>query len=122
MAKENITIKINDKEVYPQSKVTYTSANLDLKMNKGDYIVATKYKDGMPNDHFVVGFFRDMTWHNRYNVVDEEGKLFRHNGFRRAKKISKEVGKLIVDNIKNIEMSEKSIWDFVSEYEKMTIN
>ena len=26
MAKENITIKINDKEVYPQSKVTFCTS------------------------------------------------------------------------------------------------
>jgi hypothetical protein len=86
-------------------------------MKKGDLVVATKYSDGETNDHFVVGFFRDMTWHNRYNIVDESDKLFRHNGFRKAKNISKEVGSKILDNIKLIENSDKSVWDFVSQYE-----
>lgn len=86
-------------------------------MKQGDYIVATKYSDGDPKDHFVVGLFRDMTWHGRYNVVDDEGKLFRGNGFRRAKVVSAEVGNKIVTNMTIIENSDRSVWDFVADFE-----
>jgi hypothetical protein len=86
-------------------------------MEKGDYVVATKYSDGDPRDHFVVGFFRDMTWHRRYNIIDDNGKLFRSNGFRKAKKISKRVGIKLMDEMKTIESSNNSVWTFVAHFE-----
>ena len=92
------------------------------RMVNGDLVIATKYSDGETNDHFVVGFFRDMTWHNRFNIVDDNDKLFRHNGFRKAKNISQEVGSKIIENIEAMEQSSKSVWDFVSEFEKEIIN
>jgi len=87
-------------------------------MEEGDYVVATKYSDGDSKDHFVVGWFRDMTHHNRYNIVDDDGKLFRHNGFRKAKIISKEIGIKIVQEIPFIENSDKSVWNFVNQLEQ----
>ena len=87
------------------------------QLQKGDYVIATKYDDGDPKDHFAVGFFDSMTWHNRYNIVTSEGELFRGNGFRKAKKISQEVGAKIVSHIKDIEQSDKSVWDWLSEFE-----
>jgi len=30
------------------------------KIKKGDYVLATKYSDGDPKDHFAVGFFDKM--------------------------------------------------------------
>lgn len=87
------------------------------QLQKGDYVIATKYDDGDPKDLFAVGFFDSMTWHNRYNIVTSEGELFRGNGFRKAKKISQEVGAKIVSHIKYIEQSDKSVWDWVSEFE-----
>ncbi|HET7896446.1 MAG TPA: hypothetical protein VFL47_02215 [Flavisolibacter sp.] len=88
------------------------------QLQKGDYVIATKYDDGDPKDHFAVGFFDSMTWHNRYNIVTSEGELFRGNGFRKAKKISQEVGAKIVSHIKDIEQNDKSVWEWVSEFEK----
>ena len=60
----------------------------ELKL--GTYVLATKWNDGDPCDHFCVGTFRGTTTANRYLVEDGEGKLFRANGFRRCEKINKQ--------------------------------
>lgn len=92
-----------------------------VKLNKGDYVLATKYKDGDPKDHFCVGFFESMTWHNRYNIINSNGEFFRGNGFRRAQKITQEVGKMIVDNIQVIEQSNVSVWDWLEKFKNRDI-
>ena len=86
---------------------------LEPKFKKGDYVLATKYSDGDPRDHFAVGYFRDMTWHNRFNVVDDNGKLFRHNGFRRIEKVPKELGLTIINEMENIEKGGIGVWDYL---------
>ncbi|MCK9615914.1 MAG: hypothetical protein M0R48_10590 [Candidatus Omnitrophica bacterium] len=79
-------------------------------LDKGDYVLATKYSDGDPCDHFVVGFFREML-DDRYLVEDENGQLFRSNGFRRCEKISKRLGHAIVAAIPIIgDIPGRSIW------------
>jgi hypothetical protein len=87
---------------------------ISQKLNAKNYVLATKYSDGDPQDHFCVGFCIGETSHNppRYDVVDAEGNLFRGNGFRRIKKISKARGDWIVKNIPNIEKSGRSVWFF----------
>lgn len=62
----------------------------------GDYVLATKWDDGSPCDHFCVGFLSGYTWHNRYDIVDNNGKLFRGNGFRRAERITAEEGNALL--------------------------
>jgi len=85
-------------------------------MNKGDYVLATKYHDGCPRDHFVVGFYdgrlkdRNGKETDRHMVIDADGRQFRANGFRRCEKISAEIGALIVDAIPLLEMGHASIW------------
>jgi hypothetical protein len=98
----------------------------------GDYVLATKFTDGDPHDHFVVGFVNDIktvygiseTTQTKYcfskkeviyHIVGMDGKLFRGNGFRRAEKISKEDGAFLIENIKNIEKHD-SVWDFYYKY------
>jgi len=77
----------------------------------GDYVLATKYSDGDPQDQWAVGFFVGMLPRsNRYQVVDADGKLFRGNGFRRAKKIRKERGRWLVEHMADIESSGRSVW------------
>jgi len=53
---------------------------------KGDYVLATKYSDGDPLDHWAVGFYDGTTEHMRprHHVIDGDGQRFRVNGFRRA--------------------------------------
>jgi hypothetical protein len=72
-----------------------------MKLVKGDYVLATKYRDGDPFDGYAVGFFDGMlpkVTEDRFMVVDGEGKQYRWNGFRRCERISHELGSWIVDN------------------------
>ena len=82
-------------------------------MNKGDYVLATKYADGDPQDSWAVGFYDGVlpkAYCDRHLVVDADGKQFRGNGFRRVKKISAERGQWLIDHIKDIELSGRSVW------------
>lgn len=81
-------------------------------MDEGDYVMATKYHDGDPEDHWCIGFFDSMTEHDppRYNVVDENGVLFRGNGFRRIKRIGLERGVWMIANKDQIKSGARSVW------------
>ena len=82
----------------------------------GDYVLATKYADGDPGDHWAVGFFRGMlpkTTDNRYEVVDVDGNLFRGNGFRRVRRISRERGRWLLEHRHSIRDGAYSVWWWV---------
>jgi hypothetical protein len=64
-------------------------------LRDGDYVLATKWSDGDPCDHFVIGYFKEML-DDRFLVEDGDGNLFRANGFRRCERISKRVGHALV--------------------------
>lgn len=79
-------------------------------LNAGDYVLATKYSDGDPCDHFCVGFFAGMLG-DRYLVQDECGKSFRPGGFRRAERISSRVGDILVKAFARIsDKPGRSLW------------
>ena len=94
----------------------------------GDYVLATKYSDGDPGDHWVVGFFDGITASHydppRYNVVDSDGNQFRGNGFRRVKTIKPEVGEFLLRHAEKICGSGKSVWHFarMSKAKRMKID
>jgi hypothetical protein len=85
-------------------------------MKIGDYVLATKYSDGDPQDHWAIGFYAGITSpkHDppRFDVFDGEGHNFRGNGFRRVKKISPERGKWMLEHGNEIELSGRSVWYF----------
>ena len=83
------------------------------ELTQGDYVLATKWSDGHPQDHWCIGFFSHMLREDRYIVVDDKGVPFRANGFRRAKRISQRRGKWLLDNAKDIELSGKSLWGWL---------
>lgn len=105
-------------------------------MEKGDYVLATKYADGDPGDQFAVGYFVGMLpkpGGDRYEVADQAGKLFRRNGFRRCEKITHEQGVWLVSRFAEIEagISEfyydddgnrhgKSLWDWFEQAKAAT--
>ena len=60
-------------------------------MKLGDYIAASKYSDGDLRDPWCVGFLQGWIG-ERFLVMDGDGILFRQNGFRRVKKITREEG------------------------------
>lgn len=78
-------------------------------MKKGDYVLATKWYDGDPRDHWAIGYY-DRKEFDSHFIVDIKGDLIRPAGFRRAKKISKKRGDFLLDNIKNIHFGDRSIW------------
>lgn len=99
-------------------------------MNKGDYVVATKYSDGDPGDHFCVGYLTETYDHygqTRFIVVDADGKPFRANGFRRCEPITEPQGRWLIDHFPEIEMHKlvfdddgnhtggRSVWEWVAE-------
>ena len=78
-------------------------------MQKGDYVLATKYSDGDPQDHWAVGFY-DREEGGRHYVVDGVGQQMRGNGFRRVAKISEARGAWLLQNARDIEQSGRSVW------------
>lgn len=74
----------------------------DQPVKVGDYVLATKYDDGDPCDHFFVGFVSGYTHHKRYLIVDSEGNNQRANGFRRAEKITADEGRRLVEMMPEI--------------------
>ena len=85
----------------------------------GSYVLATKYSDGDPMDHWAIGVYSGINalHYNppRYSVVDDEGNNFRGNGFRRIKKISAERGKWLLERASSIESSGCSLWWWVRQ-------
>lgn len=77
-----------------------------MSLDIGDYVLATKYSDGDPHDHWCVGFF-DRIEDSRYYVVDKTNTQFRNNGFRRCEKITKSEGDFLLQNKGAIG---KSLW------------
>jgi hypothetical protein len=90
-----------------------------MKLVKGDYVLATKYKDGDPSDHFAVGFFDGMI-EDRFVVVDIGGVSLRGNGFRRCEKISGDVGARILFDINEIQEGTESLWGIKKRLEGAT--
>ena len=78
------------------------------KLEKGDYVLATKYYDGDPGDDWAIGFYDGVLpipGGERHLVVDNDGRQFRGNGFRRVEKISHARGAFIIDHQTEIEAS-----------------
>lgn len=70
--------------------------------NVGDYVLATKYGDGDPYDHFYVGFVSGYTRHGRYLIMNNEGATQRLNGFCRVEKITADEGRKMVERMPEI--------------------
>lgn len=90
------------------------SAESVIKAGIGDYVLATKYEDGDPHDHWVCGWLAEVLDRYdppRYDVVDNDRESFRGNGFRRVERISMGVGKKLVELGKEMRFSGKSVWE-----------
>jgi len=98
----------------------------------GDYVVATKYSDGDPGDHFAIGRLSQIYNHHgqtRYVVVDNKDQPFRANGFRRCENITLKQGSWLIAHFPIIEKHPlqllscgsierivgKSVWDWVRQ-------
>ena len=81
----------------------------------GNYVVATKYADGDPGDQFCIGFYNGSYDHfgqTRHLVINNEGKNFRNNGFRRVARVGLRRGAWMVKHLAHIEkmMNRYSVW------------
>ena len=67
----------------------------------GAYVLASKYADGDPRDHFCLGFLSSILHFDsgpdrtRFIVVDNSGVPFRASGFRRAETVSTRTGDIL---------------------------
>lgn len=89
----------------------------------GDYVLATKYKDGDSGDHWAIGFYSGLTGgpgrygeDPRYDVIDGIGKSFRGNGFRRVEVIAREEGDYLLKNSRDIETSRCNVWGVLKRF------
>ena len=82
----------------------------------GDYVLATKYGDGDPCDHFFVGFVSGYPHHGRYLCVDNGGNNQRANGFRRVEKLTADEGQQLVEMMPAIgDRRGPSLWWHLSQ-------
>ena len=87
----------------------------------GDYVLATKYEDGDPCDHFFVGVVTGYTTHMppRFMVADKHGNNQRGNGFRRAEVITHEEGHQLVAMMPEIgDRPGPSVWSHLDTIRK----
>lgn len=81
-------------------------------VKKGGYVLATKWRDGDPQDHWCVGFY-DREEEGRHYIVDAVGGQMRANGFRRVAKVSKARGAWLLSHGRSFEGSGRSMWYWV---------
>ncbi|MFA5606795.1 MAG: hypothetical protein WDA07_06360 [Leucobacter sp.] len=74
-------------------------------IQKGDYVLATKWSDGDPGDHWGVGFYDRCDERGRHYVKDGNGTQIRANGFRRVGKITPEFGRWLLSAAAVLEAS-----------------
>jgi hypothetical protein len=83
-----------------------------IELNKGDYVFATKYSDGMSEDAWGVGFF-DKFKDGRYYVKDAAGDQIRAGGFRRCEKVKKSTGAYIFMEQDRLYLH--NLWELVAD-------
>lgn len=97
-----------------------------------DYVLATKYSDGDPGDHYAVGFLRQIDQRYgdiRYIVVDNNETPFRANGFRRCESITDAEGRWLIQHFPDFKPFEHgedefgndvqvgwSVWEWLAHY------
>ena len=102
----------------PRFISNYRGTHKSKPVKKGDYVVATKYGDGDPGDQFCIGTYDGSFDHfgeMRHLVLDNDGKNFRHNGFRRVERVTSKRGAWLVAHLAYIEkmQDQYSVWHWV---------
>lgn len=87
---------------------------------QGDYVLATKFGDGHPQEQWAVGFYGSFHQaKERHIVLNEAGEEIYHNGFRRCAKISRELGAWLLKNASELErapVGSISLWGMTAPY------
>lgn len=93
-----------------------------MRYKIGDYVLATKYADGDPCDHFCIGFIKSfyvLYGQIRFIVVDSDGNPFRATGFRRVKRISSQEGSELLKLFPEIgNIPGRSLWSHLNRIRK----
>lgn len=89
---------------------------------KGDYVAATRYRDGDPKDGWAIGYFDKQDDRGRFYVVDDEWKQFHRDGFSRAQRIRDSVGQYLIATIgeSTIDSCGRSFWGLVKKAQSKT--
>lgn len=83
------------------------------EIQKGDYVLATRWRDGDPKDPWAVGFYDGSDGADkfpRHYVLNNAGIRIRHKGFARIKKISAKRGAWLLENSNDLELSGRSLY------------
>lgn len=90
----------------------------------GDYVLASKYRDGDPNDPWFVGFIKQIIRcedYDKYKIADEDGNLLYSSMLARAERIGKANGHQLVRCKKYIKESNKSVYYWKNNTKELTI-
>jgi len=79
-------------------------------LKKGDYVLATRWSDGDPQDAWCVGFYGKFNGETRSYEVSLSFDSIRSSRYRKVKKISKKRGEFLLKNKELIESGSKSLW------------
>lgn len=132
--KNRIVYLTKNRKINTSKYATYSTQIKDVETEKreqlkiGSYVLATKYKDGHPREHWVVGFLKEV-WPEgscqyqteRYDVINNDGQSFRGNGFRKCEVITKEEGEWLLKNGKNFPEGKVITVDSVEFYTFISI-
>ena len=98
---------------------TQTSEEPKPPLNIGDYVLATKWNDGDPNDMWALGYYNGET-DGRHYVLDAMGMNLRANGFRRVARIRPDVGHWLLNDaaqvLERCPPGTVSLWSMLTEY------
>lgn len=82
-------------------------------IEKGNYVLATKFEDGDPFDPWCVGFYDGLNEKGRHMVTNKQGVPFRLNGFGSVYVITRDLGEWIIHNKGFIEDKRVSFIDLM---------
>jgi hypothetical protein len=85
-----------------------------INLLHGDYVLGTKYSDGMSDDAWGVGFY-DKEEDRRHYVKDSSGAWIRFGGFKRCERIEPSTGRYILQNQDRLHST--NLWSLVKKIE-----
>ncbi len=92
-----------------------------MKIEKGDYVLGTKWTDGMSNDPWIVGFYAHSLSEKDHIILDRDGEPF--NGilgrtqYKNIRKISPVVGEYLIKNANELEEIGVCLFDVIRQLE-----
>ena len=79
----------------------------------GDYVLATKYRDGNPGDPWEIGRVTEIVMWPGDDITGTRYGLYSGLLYRRARRITLKRGAWLVDHIPDIERGGVSLWGWL---------